>query len=220
MTISIDSIRYPLSLERCGGNVGYDTTILELGNGSIVAVANWEDGLVHFNAAHGVRSLTDLRTLLSFHRRRKGRARGFLVRDLLDYEVARGTEGTFATGDGTAGPFQLSKTYADAYNSDVRPITRPEQGTVKIYVNNVLKTEGVHYTISYTTGKVTFTAGNFPTVGATLEWSGRFFVPVHFAEDRLPLAEFLMNMEDDGTGEQVVKAGAGDLPEILMIEVR
>lgn len=209
---------FPLALERCSGVPVGSTTIINVGtNGREVRIANWSDGRVEFNATPGVRTLTDLQTLVSFQRRRKYRAFSFPVRDLTDYTVARGTEGAFATGNGTAGPFQLTKTYYDPSNSDVRTIKKPE--AVKVYVDGVLKTEGTHYALDYMTGKVTFTAGNYPAAGAVLEWEGRFYVPVRFAEDKIPVQEFLMRMEWDATlSQMVVTGGGGEISPVLLVE--
>lgn len=211
---------FPLVCDRVWSTPTGNTTIIPVGlSGSEVRIANWSDGRVEFNAAPGVRSLKDLQSIISFHRRRKYRAFSFPVLDLLDHTVARGTEGTFATGNGTAGPFQLTKTYYDPSNSDVRTITKPKPGTVKIYAAGVLLTEGVHYVLDYLTGKVIFTAGSFPTVGALLEWEGMFYVPVRFAEDKLPTQEFVANMKYDAAlGEWVLKDGAGELSPILLVE--
>ncbi|MDQ1610339.1 MAG: hypothetical protein QOG00_270 [Pyrinomonadaceae bacterium] len=224
--MSVDLIQYPLSLDRCASTVEYNTTIISKGNGQETRVANWDDGRLLFNAGHGVRSLTDLQLLKSFQRRRKGAARPFLVRDLTDYQFEdSGGYVVFALGTGAAGPFQFIKPYTDAYNTENRNITKPEQGTVKIRVATVLKTEGVHYTIDYATGKVTFTTGNFPAIGASLEVSGRFFVPVRFVEDKLPVEEFIMLMKPDpaapnpATAELIVDDGAGPIPTVLMVEV-
>ncbi len=218
--MAVDLIRYPLSIDRCAGSVKYSTTIIELGSGKEQRIVNWDDGKLLFNAMHGVRSLTDWRTLQSFFRRRKGEGRPFLVRDLIDYQFDQaGGVVQFATGNATAGPFQLKKAYTDAYNTENRDITKPEQGTIKIYVNGVLKTETTHYTIDYATGKVTFTLGNYPATGAVLEVSGRFFVAVRFAVTDLPTDEVICLMKDDGTGELIVDRASGQIPQIPMIEV-
>jgi uncharacterized protein (TIGR02217 family) len=200
----------------------FHTTIIPLGNGDEVRVADWDDGRVEFNASLGVRSLKDLRALVSFHRRRKGMQRPFLVRDLLDYEVSldETDEGVFGTGDGTTVAFQLKKNYVDDYNTDSRTIRKPEQGAVKIYVNSILKNEGVDYTINYSTGVVTFLTGHVPALGSVLEWTGRFFVPVRFTFDRVPVEEFVAVMKlDPDSDEYVVDHAAGGIPECPMIEV-
>jgi uncharacterized protein (TIGR02217 family) len=216
-----DGIRYPLSVQQAASAVGFNTTIIELGNGSEVRIANWDEGRVEFNAAHGIRSLNDLKALISFHRRRKGRARSFLIRDLIDYEVGQDEpqEGVFGTGDGTTQDFQLKKNYVDDYNTDQRVIKKPEQGTVRIFVDGLEKTEGLHYTINYQTGIVHFIVA--PADDAILEWTGRFFVAVRFMEDKLPTDEFMFLMvRDPETDEYVVDRGGGPIPNILMIEDR
>ncbi|HEX8773254.1 MAG TPA: TIGR02217 family protein [Pyrinomonadaceae bacterium] len=219
--MTFDAIRYPLSVQSGTSTVSFNTTIIEEGNGSEVRIANWDEGRVEVNAAHGIRSLKDLRELYSFHRRRKGRARSFLIRDLVDYEVGQDEpqEGVFGTGDGTTKIFQLRKNYVDAYNTDQRVITKPEQGTVSIFVDGLEKTEGLHYTINYLTGKITFVTA--PALNAVLEWTGRFFVAVRFTEDKLPVDEFMLLMvKDPDTGEYVVDRGGGPIPDILLIEDR
>jgi uncharacterized protein (TIGR02217 family) len=212
----------PLSLERVLSSPQGDTTIIRLGTGlsaNEVRIANLSDGRIMLDAVPGIRSLTDLQALISFQRRRNYCLFSFPARDPLDYTVARGTEGTFATGDGTAGPFQLSKTYADSSNADVRRISKPEQGSVKIYGGGVLKTEGVDYTLDYLAGKVTFLSGHFPAVAALIEWEGRFFVPVRFAEDKIPVNEFFINYKWDAASSQnLVDKAAGEISPILLIE--
>jgi uncharacterized protein (TIGR02217 family) len=214
--------QFPLSVERCVSAPEGDTTIIRLGTGlsaSEVRIANLSDGRVTVDCVPGVRSLTDLQTLISFQRRRQYRLFSFPVRDPLDYTVSRGTEGTFATGNGTAGPFQLTKTYPDSSNSDVRRITKPETGSVKIYVGGVLKTSGTDYTLDYLTGLVTFLSGHFPVVGAAIEWEGRFYVPVRFAEDKIPVGEFFVNYAwDAATSQNLVSAAAGEISPILLVE--
>jgi uncharacterized protein (TIGR02217 family) len=217
---TVDDILFPLSVERFISAPSFHTTIIPLGNGDEVRIADWDDGRVEFDAALGVRSLTDLQILVSFHRRRKGMARPFLVRDLLDYEcsTANTGEAVFGTGDGSTKVFQLKKNYVDAYNTDTRTILKPEQGSVKIYINAVLKTETTHYSINYSTGVVTFVTA--PANGAVLEWTGRFYVPVRFMLDRIPVEEFAAVMELDTVSNQMlVDHAAGDIPSVPMIEV-
>lgn len=239
-----DPVRYPLSIERLVSAVEYQTGIIELGNGGESRTAWWDDALLSFNAVQGVRSLTDLRTLLSFFRARKGRARSFLIRDLSDYCLAANNTETglmaIGTGDGTTTDFQVTKTYTDAAaggNSDVRDIKKIEKQTVnpfKVYVNSVLKTEGTHWNflngyegtpnIASKDGLIRFTGGNTPPNGHVIEVSGTFFVPARFLEDKLPADEIFYNMQprdpNDPTGEWVVKDGAGPLPDVMMKEVR
>lgn len=220
--MAYDNVPFPLSIDRCLSQTAFDTTIIELGNAQERRIANWDDGILYFNAMPGIRSLEDLRKIDVFHKLRRGKARAFPVRDLLDHLATYdGSLMAFATGTGAAGPFQLTKTYSDAANSWIREITKPEPGTIKIFVGVTEKTEGTHYTIDYLTGKVTFTAGNFPSIGAVISWTGRFFVPVRFDSDRLPLQDIFLTMKADADGQYVIpETATAGLPEILMVEDR
>jgi uncharacterized protein (TIGR02217 family) len=220
--MAYDNVPFPLSTDRCLGLFEFDTKIVELGNGLERRIANWDDGRLQFDAMPGIRGLADLRTLRTFHVCRRGRARTFPVVDLLDcHQSDDDTAMAFAIGDGTAGPFQLTKTYTDAGNSWIREITKPESGTVKIYVGATLKVEGTDYTINYLTGFVTFLSGHFPAAAAVISWTGRFYVPVRFELDKLPLQDIILNLQADTDGKFVnLKDATGTLPEILMIEDR
>jgi uncharacterized protein (TIGR02217 family) len=241
--MALDPILYPLSVDTFASTVEYDTDITPVGNQREYRIARSDDGLVYFDAVQGIRSLTDLQTLLSFHRRRKGRARAFLVRDLLDYQsVFQSDAGLvgIGTGDGATSEFQLTKSYSDAYNSEVRNITKAEYGTIKIYVNSVLKVEGTDYDIKNgyqgvnsaganylctVDGIVKFKAGKIPSAAAVIEASYRFFVAVRFMEDKIPLGEIQAFMKPDpaNTSEWIMDSHsgvAGDLPKVMMREVK
>jgi len=212
----------PLSLERCLSRHEWLTTILELGDQAEQRIPQGADGRRKFDASHGVRSLKDLQTLIKFHALRHGETYGFKVRDLVDYTVSRGTEGTLQhTYNGVTASFQLQKVYTDSAATWIREIYKPEQGSVKVYKNSVLLTEGTQYTINYATGVITFIGANVPALGNVVEWEGRFYVPVRFMVKEIPAAEFFATMEEatDGSG-WVVKTGLADLPEVQMIEIK
>jgi uncharacterized protein (TIGR02217 family) len=213
---------FPLSVDRCLSTWEWITKIMELGDQSEQRIPIGADGRLKFNASLGVRSLKDLQTLRNFHALRHGETYGFKVRDLVDYAVARGAQGTLQyVYNGVTASFQLQKVYTDAGATWIREIYKPEQGSVKVYRNGSLRTEGTHYTINYATGVITFTAGNIPTAGNVIEWEGRFYVPVRFTVREIPAAEFVATMEEasDGSG-WMVKAGTSDLPEVGMVEIK
>ncbi|MCP9495882.1 MAG: DUF2460 domain-containing protein [Pyrinomonadaceae bacterium MAG19_C2-C3] len=209
-----DRVIFPLSVERAVSTVEYRTNIIELGNRGEARIIEWDEGLIHFNAALGVRSLKDLQTLVRFHRSRKGRGRAFLVRDLLDHAAEYELLGA---GDGTTAAFPLIKTYSDydefaeTGNADVRRITRPEQG-LTIYVDGIAQNEGFDFVLDFTTGDVAFVTP--PASGASVTWTGRFYVPVRFVEDKLPADEIYFKLLDPSGPK-----GAGAIPDVPMIEV-
>ena len=100
-------------------------------------------------------------------------------------------------GDGVRTMFPLIK----SYESQVRRITRPEAGSVRVAVDGEELEEG------WTLGeKGTIEFDEAPAEGAAVTAGYLFDVPVRFAEDRLSLnrASFL----------------AGEIPSVPMIEVR
>ncbi len=117
-----------------------------------------------------------------------GAAIAFCALFRTDYKADRQQNCSPATGDASNLTFQLEKTYSapSGGTARVRTITKPKTGTILIYVGGTLKTEGVHYNISYTTGVVTFTGGNAPGSGVTVKWDGKFYKPCHFMNDDLP----------------------------------
>lgn len=209
---------YPLSIDRCVSTWEWLTRIMELGDSSEQRIPVGADGRRKFNAAHGIRSLKDLQTLLKFHALRHGETYGFKIRDLVDFTVATGAEGTLQYNyDGVTKTFQLQKIYSDSSASHFREIYKPQAGTVKVYKNAVLMAEDTQYSIDYTTGLITFVTA--PTPGTVIEWSGYFYVPVRFAVKEIPAAEFFASMHEVNQ-EYVVKEGSADLPEVPMIEIK
>lgn len=113
--------------------------------------------------------------IIAMHEITEGGAYGFLFEDPKDCEV---TGGVFTALGG--GVFQMCKRYlheASGRYKD-RVITRPKATNLTITRAGV----PTAYTLDATTGRVTISGS--PDV-ATLAWSGRFYVPVHFMEDSL-----------------------------------
>ena len=115
-------------------------------------------------------------------------------------------------GDGTTATFQLAKDYAvGATASELREITKPIAGTVKIAVNGAQLTEGGSpddFTVDHSTGIVTLAnppgAGESPTaVSVTAGY--RFRIPVHF-------------LEDEGFEQRMQTAKANQIPAADLME--
>lgn len=143
----------------------------------------------------------------------QGQLVGFRFKDWTDYTdetrgcfVKPGTvPPTIAAGDGTTTIFQMTKSYTIGTQVILRLIAKPiVSPAIQIYVNGVLQTVTVNYTIDTTTGLVTFTSA--PGSGQTLTWTGQFDVPVRFGADILEYAL------DEG--------GLYDVQSIPLIEIR
>ncbi len=230
-------VQYPLSVDAFVSSVQYLTDVTPIGNGRDYRIARWDDGKVSFDALQDVRSLKDLHTFLSFFRRRKGRARAFVVRDMLDYQQS--WDGSLAPiGLGTnniSTKFQLSKTYqaADDDEVEVRTIYKAEYGTIHIYVDG---TEETHFTFTNgyqgrnhdtntnylctVDGQFTFNSGHVPALNAVIEAKFNFFQAVNFAEDKAPLDEIqdLLAPDPNDNTKWILPASAGgNLPKVMMI---
>ncbi len=139
---------------------------------------NWSQARARFNVAHGVKTKAQLDALIAFFRARKGRAIGFRFKDWTDYKASGQMLGT---GNGALTQFQLVKTYASGATEELRIITKPVNGTIKIYLNGALQSTG--YTVNFTTGLVIFNSA--PANGAVVTADYEFDVPVRFDTDRL-----------------------------------
>jgi uncharacterized protein (TIGR02217 family) len=161
-----------------GGGPEYSTDIVITQSGYEQRNSNWSEARARYNVAHGVKTQTQLDTLIAFFRARKGRAHGFRFKDWTDYQV---TGQVIGTGDGSTSQFQLIKTYVDAGIIETRTITKPVAGSVKLYLDTVEQVSGV--SVDTTTGIVTFTTA--PTSGVSITADFEFDVPVRFDTDRL-----------------------------------
>jgi uncharacterized protein (TIGR02217 family) len=200
-------VPYPLALGRDAGvSPEFSTSVAVTASGHERRNARWSDARLRFDVGPGIRSEAELGTLIAFFRARRGAARGFRLRDPYDYSsngmtlVPTPTDQLIGIGDGLTATFQLTKAYGSGPEPQIRPITRPVPGTVRLAING------------NETGKFTLAPGGkvvlriTPAAGAEVRAGFLFDVPVRFAEDRL-----------DVTGAAFA---AGEAPSVPLIEVR
>lgn len=183
------------------GGPGFKTTVTTLASGHEQRNIDWEFERGEWDLSYGIQTKNDYREVLSFFRARRGRAIGFRFKDWADYRLFRGEQ--FAAGDGVSTKFQLYKWYGGFNLSDSyrRPIQKPVDGTVSIFVNDVLDAGAV---VDPITGVVTLSS---PAGGASvISAEGEFDVPVRFGLDRMSA---VLNWED-----------AAALPNIPILELR
>jgi uncharacterized protein (TIGR02217 family) len=84
----------------------------------------------------------------------------------------------------------LIRTYSSGGSTDVRTITKPVAGTVKVYLAGVQQMSG--WSVNTTTGVITFSSapGNGVAVSADYE----FDVPVRFDTDRMAVTIEQINL--------------------------
>lgn len=129
----------------------------------------------------------ELQNLLGFFLSRRGSFDSFLYTDPDDNSV---TDQSFGTGDATTASFQLVRTLG-GFAEPVQNLN----GAPTLKVAGVTKTAGTHYNIG-STGIVVFTAGNIPTAGQALTWTGSYYIRVRFLQDESEFNQFLYQLFD------------------------
>jgi len=206
---AVDEVYFPLAL-------ALDTRVAPEFSTAIIVTASgferrnslWGNALLRFDVGPGVRSDTDIGTLIAFFRARRGAARGFLLTDPTDFSsagmtgVPGATDQVIGGGDGTTSAFQLVKSYgASGDDAQVRPITRPQAASLLVAVNGVAVGSG--WTLG-TGGVVSFAVA--PAAGAVVTAGFLFDVPVRFESDSLQI-----------TGATFA---AGEAPSVPVVEIR
>lgn len=190
--MAFHEVRFPENIALgARGGVAFSTDVIDLYSGYEKRNANWAQARGVWNVSHVVKSAADMATLVAFFRARQGKAHGFRFRDWTDYQA---TAQNIGTGDGSTLTYQLRKSYSNGGVTSYRIINKPVAlgGQVAVapavYVDGVKKTEGTHFNINYTTGLVTFTAGNAPASGKAITADFEFDVPVRFDTDQIDIS--------------------------------
>lgn len=161
----------------------YSVTPIERASGAEQRNRNWSYPLHRFSCTVGPRDETAIAELLEFWHAVGGWAYGFRFNDGVDNKTCRIHETITSldapllavVGDSPS-ELQLAKRYTYGARTQDRPIYKPISGTILIADNGTLKTETTHYTLDYSTGRVSLL---FTPTG-TLTWGGEFDVPVRF----------------------------------------
>lgn len=184
MADAFHNVRFPDDISNgATGGPGFKTDIVEFASGKEQRNVKWSQSRMAWDVAHSIRTGEEMDRLVAFFRNRKGRAYGFRFKDWTDYECE---QSRFATGDGETNKFQLSKwynldeTYEGSATFEKRKITRPVEGTLKLWVNGIAT---VAFTCDYDTGIVTF--ADIPPDNAILQAEFEFDVPCRFDTDQM-----------------------------------
>lgn len=209
---SFHEVRFPIDLA-LGATGGPErrTEIVTLGSGQEQRNTRWADSRRSFNAGYGIKSVSDLQTVIEFFEERRGRLFGFRFRDQLDWKSCRAdaeidaTDQELATGDGQVRAFQLHKRYGSIEHGYIKTILKPVEGTIKIARDGTV-VEASEYLIDHETGLITFNAASTPDVGVIISAGFAFDIPVRFDSDEISVN--LSHFE------------AGDIPSIPLVELR
>ncbi len=204
---AFDDVLYPLALGRdATASPEFSTSISLTASGFERRNSQWSDARMNYDVGPGIRSETELGTLLEFFRARRGPARGFRLSDPFDFSSngltgnPTPTDQPIGVGDGQTVSFRLSKSYGPGTDPQVRAITRPRAESVLVSVNNAVTQD---WTLE-AGGRLIL--GEAPPTGAEIRAGFLFDVPVRFAQDRLDISGSTF--------------AAGEAPSVPLIEIR
>ena len=209
--MNFHEVRFPTALSF--GSSGGPERRSEIGtrsNGFEERNSPWAQSRRRYDAGLGMRSLDDLAEVFSFFEARRGQLYGFRWKDWTDYKSCLPSENfgaldqKFGDGDGVRTDFPLIKNYRSGAFNYERVISKPLEGRVAVALAGDVLDEGVHYTLYYTTGVVSFMVP--PPLDAILTAGYEFDVPVRFDTDRI----------EANSGA----FAAGEIPAIPVVEVR
>ncbi len=178
------------------GGPGFSTSIAASVNGSEQRNINWHTARGRWDVSTGIKSESDMATVLAFFRARFGKAYGFRFKDWTDYKAVGQMLGT---GDNKTTQFQLYKKYESGGHSYDRRIFKPVEGSIKVEVDSkpvekpVDKTtdqpidkraeDKPAYTLDTKMGLITFIRP--PKKGAIINCDFEFDVPARFDIDQI-----------------------------------
>ncbi len=204
-------VLFPLQLGYgAAGGPEFSTQVVVTSSGHEQRNSQWSDARLYYDAGVGVRSEADLMALVAFFRARRGQAHGFRFSDPLDRTSMPGPgagaqvtarDQILGIADGGATRFPLLKNYGAADDIQVRRITRPVTGSVRVAVDGVERTSGWALADG---GYVDFDVA--PVAGVAVTAGFAFYVPVRFAADRIDVS--------------IAGWRAGELPSVPLVEIR
>lgn len=204
---SFDDVTFPIEIGRDAEvSAEFSTNVITLLSGHERRNSDWSDARLAYDVSPGVRSEEDLATLLGFFRARRGPAVAFRFADPFDDSSNAMTGAPSAldqrlgVGDGVRTRFALIKTYGAGASAQVRRITRVRPETIAVAVDGIAATA---WQLN-NAGEIEFDTA--PLSGSTITAGFRFDVPVRFADDRLAVNRATF--------------GAGEMPSILLLEVK
>lgn len=192
--MSFAEIQFPtdISYGATGGPV-FLTDIVATISGHEQRNSKWQQSRARYNVASGVKTEAQWERLIAFFRARRGMAIGFRFKDWSDYQGVNQPLKSLANNQ-----YQLVKHYISGSAVYERDITKPVNGSIKLYENSILKTSG--WSVDCTTGIIT------TDLSGILSVDFEFDVPVRFDSDEMSISMDSFN--------------AGNWGNIPLIEVR
>lgn len=191
MTVFLETPRFDTGISYgSAGGAGFSTTVFEGHGGVEQRGISWATCRGKWNVAQGIRDVSQMKIIRAFFMAVKGKAIGFRYKDWGDFQMT--VDPATPIADGANRIFNMQCTYTAGALTYVRRIFKPVSGTIAVFDNGVLRTEGVgtgQYAIDYTQGIITFGTAIVPVAGHVITVTGEFDLPVRFDTDNLNVAE-------------------------------
>lgn len=162
--------RFPVGISYGSeGGPEYSTSIITMRSGQDKRNIDWSYPRHTYDAATGVKKMTDLEDLIAFFHVVQGRGYTFRWKDWADYkscktsETPAATDQQIGTGDGSTTEFQLKKYYTFGGSQRYRNIYLPVSGTALAAVSGVATTA---FTVDTTAGTITFDTSTWAITAA------------------------------------------------------
>jgi uncharacterized protein (TIGR02217 family) len=171
--------------------------------------------LRRFDVGQNIRTEQMLYDVMSLFQLMNGPLHTFAFKDELDYksctpeDTIAATDADLGLGDGVTTEYQLRKQYSltlldgSTVISTERNVYLPVRNTVLINVNGVAQDEGVHFTVNYDTGVITFMSP--PSASFAITAGFEFYIRVRFDTNDL--------------SQSAEEWNSGSTPSIPLIEV-
>lgn len=162
------------------GGPTFSTAISSGNEKQEVRRVNWGSPRYRYNLKYGIRNKVETDAVLNLFNLCKGKGIGFRYKDWNDFSVIKSTIGI---GDGINKKFQLIKNYGVREYNFSRIISKPVNGTVLIYIDNI--NQAGNFSVDYSSGIILFTQP--PAINSKISASFEFDVPVRFDTDSLSI---------------------------------
>jgi uncharacterized protein (TIGR02217 family) len=189
---------------------GWLTDMSASGSGRENANQRWEHTRHYYDVSLAVRTADDYALVRAHFHTVRGRGKGFLFKDPIDYSAVV-AEGITEEAESSSEGWQLLKLYGSGEYAYERRITRPVSGSLTIYRTRSAVTTNVTggATVDHDTGTFTVT-GDMP--GDVYTWAGEFRVPCRYDVDRLPTV--IVNKQPGDEGQLFVQCDSIPLVEV------
>ena len=177
--MSFHNARFPSSISfKAEGGPVFKTEISTVKSGQEKRNILWSKSRAEYQINFKEISQNEVSKLISFFMARMGKAYSFRFKDWNDFEA---NDEIIGDGDGTKTDFQLTKKYGDDENIYTRKITKPVEGSMRVYISGVEQQSG--YSLNYNDGIIIF--DNPISLGSEVSASFQFDIHVRFENDML-----------------------------------